>query len=131
MSKHDENYWRHKLSKDQFYVLRQKGTEAPFTGKLWNQFQSGIYKCAGCKESLFESQAKFESGCGWPSFNTALDKKKIRIQKDLSHGMIRNEVLCANCGGHLGHIFDDGPAPTGLRFCINSTALEFDPQDEP
>lgn len=121
-----EEEWKKKLSKREYVVLREKGTERPFTGKYWNHKEKGTYKCAGCGVELFSSDAKFDSGCGWPSFYDALDKDKIEEKLDLTHGMRRIEVLCKNCGGHLGHVFDDGPRDkTGLRYCINSVSLDF------
>ncbi len=121
-----EDEWKKKLSKREYVVLREKGTERPFTGKYWNHKEKGTYKCAGCGVELFSSDAKFDSGCGWPSFYDALDKDKIEEKLDLSHAMRRIEVLCKNCGGHLGHVFDDGPRDkTGLRYCINSVSLDF------
>ncbi|MFX0167959.1 MAG: peptide-methionine (R)-S-oxide reductase MsrB [Candidatus Hodarchaeota archaeon] len=121
-----EEQWKKKLSKQEYHVLREKGTERPFTGKYWKHKEKGTYKCAGCGVELFASDTKFESSCGWPSFYAALDKDKIEEKLDLSHGMRRIEVLCKNCGGHLGHVFDDGPREkTGLRYCINSVALDF------
>lgn len=118
--------WKEKLSEEEYRVLREKGTERPFTGKYWKHKEKGTYKCAGCGVELFSSDAKFDSGCGWPSFYAALDKDKIEEKLDLSHGMRRIEVLCKNCGGHLGHVFDDGPRDkTGLRYCINSVSLNF------
>ncbi len=121
-----EDEWKKKLSKEEYFVLREKGTERPFTGKYWKHKEKGTYKCAGCGVELFSSDAKFDSGCGWPSFYDALDKDKIEEKLDLTHSMRRIEVLCKNCGGHLGHVFDDGPrAKTGLRYCINSVSLDF------
>ncbi len=120
-----ENEWKEKLTPEQYHILREKGTEKPFSGKYWNFFEEGIYKCAGCAEELFDSKTKFHSFCGWPSFYDVINKDKIIIQDDYSFGMHRLEVLCKNCGGHLGHVFDDGPNPTGLRYCINSAALDF------
>lgn len=118
--------WKRKLSEEEYRVLREKGTERPFTGKYWKHKEKGNYKCAGCGVDLFSSDTKFDSGCGWPSFYAALDKDKIEEKLDLSHGMRRIEVLCKNCGGHLGHVFDDGPRDkTGLRYCINSVSLNF------
>ncbi len=118
--------WKKKLSKEEYRVLRKKGTERPFTGKYWKHKEKGTYKCAGCGVELFSSDTKFDSGCGWPSFYAALDKDKIEEKLDLSHGMRRIEVVCKNCGGHLGHVFDDGPRDqTGLRYCINSVSLNF------
>ena len=118
--------WKKELSKEQFRVLRLKGTEQAFTGKFWNHKEKGTYKCAGCGIALFESDTKFDSGCGWPSFFTPSDENNIQEEIDTSHGMVRTEVLCKNCGGHLGHVFDDGPKPTGLRYCINSVSLDFE-----
>jgi len=118
--------WKEKLSEEEYRVLREKGTERPFTGKYWKHKEKGTYKCAGCGVELFSSDTKFDSGCGWPSFYAALDKDKIEEKLDLSHGMRRIEVVCKNCGGHLGHVFDDGPRDqTGLRYCINSVSLNF------
>ncbi len=118
--------WKEKLSEEEYRVLREKGTERPFTGQYWKHKEKGTYKCAGCGVELFSSDTKFDSGCGWPSFYAALDKDKIEEKLDLSHGMRRIEVLCKNCGGHLGHVFDDGPRDkTGLRYCINSVSLNF------
>jgi len=122
-----EEEWKENLSKEEYHVLREKGTERAFTGKYWNHKEKGTYKCAGCGVELFSSDAKFESGTGWPSFYEALDKDKIEEKMDLSHGMRRIEVVCKNCGGHLGHMFDDGPRDkTGCRYCINSLALKFE-----
>ncbi len=119
--------WKKKLSNEEYRVLREKGTERPFTGKYWKHKEKGTYKCAGCGVELFSSEAKFKSGSGWPSFYAALDKDKIEEKADLSHGKRRIEVLCKNCGGHLGHVFDDGPRDkTGLRYCINSVSLDFE-----
>ncbi|NHJ49901.1 MAG: peptide-methionine (R)-S-oxide reductase MsrB [Asgard group archaeon] len=123
--------WKKKLSKIEYYVLREKGTERPFTGEYWNNKEKGIYKCAGCGVELFSSDTKYASGCGWPSFYDAIDKSKIEEKIDFTHGMKRIEVLCKNCGGHLGHIFDDGPKDkTGLRYCINSVSLDFKKDEE-
>ncbi|MDO8056071.1 MAG: peptide-methionine (R)-S-oxide reductase MsrB [Candidatus Hermodarchaeota archaeon] len=122
-----EEEWKEKLSKEEYHVLREKGTERAFTGEYWNHKEKGTYKCAGCGVELFSSDSKFDSKSGWPSFYEALDKDKIEEKLDLSHGMRRIEVLCKNCGGHLGHMFEDGPRDkTGLRYCINSVALDFE-----
>ncbi|WP_455141307.1 peptide-methionine (R)-S-oxide reductase MsrB [Candidatus Hodarchaeum mangrovi] len=118
--------WKKILTEGQYYILREKGTEPAFTGKYWNHKTAGIYLCAGCKTPLFKSETKYASGCGWPSFFD-VKSELIDLKKDTSHGMIRTEVLCRKCGGHLGHVFNDGPKPTGLRYCINSESLLFSP----
>lgn len=128
-TKKTEKEWKEKLTPEQYRVLRLKGTETAFTGKLWNHKEEGTYKCAGCGTILFNSETKFDSGCGWPSFFSPDNEKNIEEQLDTSHGMVRTEVLCKNCGGHLGHVFEDGPKPTGLRYCINSISLEFEKKD--
>jgi peptide-methionine (R)-S-oxide reductase len=120
-----EKEWRELLSPEEYYVLRDKGTEKPFSGDLYYNKKDGTYYCAGCGNPLFSSGAKFNSGTGWPSFYEPVDNSRVEEIQDTSHGMIRTEVTCARCGGHLGHVFDDGPRPTGLRYCINSVSLDF------
>jgi len=124
-SKSSKDKWKEKLTKEQYHVLREKGTEPAFTGKYWNHHEKGIYKCAGCGAPLFLSEEKFDSGTGWPSFKQPYNEANLEEKLDISYGMIRTEVLCSNCGGHLGHVFDVGPDPKGCRYCINSISLDF------
>ena len=127
----DDAYWRENLTPEEYHVLRQKGTERAFTGEYWDTEDAGIYRCKACGEPLFESGAKFNASCGWPSFDQPMADTKIAEERDTSHGMIRTEVCCKRCGSHLGHVFADGPTDTGLRYCINSLAITLQRDETP
>ena len=125
----DEAAWREQLTAEEFYVLWEKGTERAFTGEYWNVWENGAYHCRGCGELLFQSDTKFDAGCGWPSFDRPATDGVVAEARDASHGMIRTEVLCQKCGGHLGHVFPDGPTETGQRYCINSLSIKLKEED--
>ena len=125
-----EEQWRQELTPQEYRVLREAGTEPPFTGKYYKHKGRGVYLCAACGQELFSSETKYESGSGWPSFWAPFSQEKVDEERDTSHGMIRTEVRCSRCGSHLGHVFEDGPRPTGQRYCINSVALDFEPEEE-
>src|SRR5690606_7170580 len=125
-----EEDWKKELTPEQFYVMREAGTERPFSGKYNMHFEKGIYTCGACDTPLFTSESKFDGHCGWPSFDKEIAEGKILEKVDTSHGMTRTEILCANCGSHLGHVFDDGPTETGLRYCVNSLSLDFEEEED-
>lgn len=124
-----EKEWKDFLSPEEYHILREKGTEPPFTGKYYHYFEEGVYLCAACGNELFDSNSKYDSGSGWPSFFQPISSENIEVEPDFSYGMRRIEVKCAACGSHLGHVFNDGPQPTGLRYCINSISLKFNKQE--
>lgn len=125
----DDAFWKDKLSAEEYRILRQKGTEPAFTGEYVDTKTPGVYRCRGCGEALFSSTTKYDSGSGWPSFYAPLNEGDIKEEVDQSHGMVRTEILCSKCDSHLGHVFPDGPAPTGLRYCVNSVSLKLEPEE--
>lgn len=129
MSAKSDSYWREKLTEEQYHICREQGTEAPFSGKLLHNRETGVYSCTCCQTPLFHSSGKYDSGCGWPSFDAPIERDAIRYLEDNSHGMHRIEIRCANCDSHLGHVFPDGPKTTGERYCVNSVSLMFNHED--
>ncbi|MDV5170532.1 peptide-methionine (R)-S-oxide reductase MsrB [Photobacterium rosenbergii] len=129
MSVKSDSYWREKLTEEQYHICREQGTEAPFSGKLLHNRETGVYSCTCCQAPLFHSSGKYDSGCGWPSFDAPIERDAIRYLEDNSHGMHRIEIRCANCDSHLGHVFPDGPKTTGERYCVNSVSLMFNHED--
>tara|TARA_R110001592_G_scaffold38609_1_gene127285 strand:+ start:131796 stop:132179 length:384 start_codon:yes stop_codon:yes gene_type:complete len=125
----DNEFWRDKLTPEEFNVCREKGTERPFTGEYWDTTEEGVYNCRCCGEPLFLSDTKFDAGCGWPSFFQPADAEVILEDRDTSHGMVRTEVMCKKCGSHIGHVFEDGPNPTGLRYCVNSLSVKLEKKE--